>query len=137
MLFGQRTWQDFLGHWPQRRDGNPFTDYLNTVRKYVVSTTLPDADAWQNSALLRGDGVAGVRALKDEPGNDLTVIGSAALVRSLHAAGLIDRYQLLIHPLVLGSGRRMFDETSPLTEFELFSCVPTTTGVLIAEYARA
>jgi dihydrofolate reductase len=77
-----------------------------------------------------------VRALKDTPGNDLAIIGSGALVRSLHAAGLIDRYTLLIHPLVLGSGSRLFDGAAPLTEFDLVSCVPTTTGVLITEYAR-
>jgi dihydrofolate reductase len=136
MLFGRRTWQDFLGYWPHQTD-NPFTGYLNSVTKYVVSTTLHDADAWQNSVLLRGDATRSVAALKDEPGPNLVVIGSAALVRAMQGAGLIDRYTLLIHPLVLGRGRRMFDETSPLAEFTLVRSVPTTTGVIIATYERA
>jgi dihydrofolate reductase len=136
MLFGHRTWQDFLGYWPHQTD-NPFTDHLNRVTKYVASRTLDTADAWQNSVLLSGDAVRSVAELKASPGPDLTIIGSGALVRSLHGAGLIDSYTLLVHPLVLGSGRRMFDETSPLTEFTLVHSVPTTTGVIIATYGRA
>jgi dihydrofolate reductase len=136
MLFGHRTWQDFLGYWPHQTD-NPFTDHMNSVTKYVVSTTLHDADAWQNSVLLPGDATRSVTTLKAEPGPNLAIIGSAKLVRSLHGAGLIDRYTLLIHPLVLGSGHRMFDETSPLTEFALVRSVPTTVGVIIATYERA
>ena len=135
MLLGRRTWQDFAGYWPHQ-PANPITDHLNAVTKLVVSTTLADVDAWQNSVLLPGDAVASVGALKTEPGPNLSVIGSAALVRSLHAAGLIDVYTLLIHPLVLGRGRRMFDVTSPLTEFTLKRSVATTTGVVIATYRR-
>ena len=74
--------------------------------------------------------------LKAQPGLDLAVIGSASLVRSLHAAGLIDRYTLLIHPLTLGSGTRLFDSPAPLTEFELTGSVTTTKGVIIAQYSR-
>jgi dihydrofolate reductase len=136
MLFGRRTWEDFLGYWPHQTD-NPFTDHLNRVTKYVVSTTLDNADAWQNSVLLSGDAVRTVAELKAAPGRDLVIIGSAALVRSLHGAGLIDSYTLLIHPLVLGTGHRMFDETSPLTELTLVRSVPTTTGVIIATYEPA
>ncbi len=136
MLFGRRTWQDFLGYWPRQSD-NPFTDHLNRVTKYVASTTLDNADSWQNSVLLPGDAIRSVAELKAAPGPDLTIIGSGALVRSLHGAGLIDNYILLVHPLVLGGGRRMFDETSPLTEFRLVHSVPTTTGVIIATYERA
>lgn len=133
MLFGRRTWQDFLSHWPQQTD-NPFTGHLNRVTKYLASTTLDNADAWQNSVLLPGDAARSVAELKEAPGRDLVIVGSAALVRSLHGAGLIDSYTLLIHPVVLGSGRRMFDETSPLTPFTLVRSVPTTTGVIIATY---
>jgi dihydrofolate reductase len=136
MLFGRRTWQDFIGAWAHATDGNPFTAHLNAVRKYVVSTTLGDVDGWQNSVLLRGDAAETVGALKASDGPDLGVVGSASLVRSLHAAGLIDRYTLLIHPLVLGSGARLFDHTSPLTEFALTGSVVTTTGVIIASYQR-
>lgn len=135
MLLGRRTWQDFAGYWPHQ-PANPITDHLNAATKLVVSTTLADVDAWQNSVLLPGDAVRSVGALKTEPGPNLSVIGSAALVRSLHAAGLIDVYTLLIHPLVLGRGRRMFDVTSPLTKFTLKRSVATTTGVVIATYRR-
>ena len=112
------------------------TARMNAATKYVVSRTLADAAAWPNSILLRGDAAGAVAELKAQPGGDLGIIGSASLVRSLHAAGLIDRYTLLICPLTLGSGTRLFDGPAPLTEFELTGSVTTTTGVLIARYAR-
>jgi len=137
MLFGRRTWQDFIGAWADADDGNPFTTHLNATRKYVVSTTLEDADAWQNSVLLSGDAARTVAELKASDGPDVAVVGSASLVRTLQSAGLVDRYVLLIHPLVLGEGARLFDESSPLTEFTLTSSVVTGTGVIIASYDRA
>ena len=136
MLMGRRTWQDFRAAWGRLTDGNPFTTAMNSATKYVVSQTLTDADAWQNSILLRGDAVELVAKLKAQSGGDLAIIGSASLVRSLHAAGLIDRYMLLIHPLTLGSGTRLFDSPAPLTEFELTGSVTTTKGVIIAQYSR-
>ncbi|HEU5486460.1 MAG TPA: dihydrofolate reductase family protein [Microlunatus sp.] len=136
MLFGRRTWQDFIGAWAHQTDDNPFSAHLNAVRKYVVTTTLGDADAWQNSVLLKGDAARTVAELKSTDGPALGVVGSAALVRSLHAAGLVDHYTLLIHPLVLGAGSKLFDDTSPLTEFRLTHTVVTGTGVIIASYDR-
>ncbi len=136
MLFGRRTWQDFITAWGRRTDGNPVTTRMNATTKYVVSTTLEDADAWQNSILLRGDAAGTVAELKARPGGDLGIVGSASLVRSLHAAALIDRYTLLICPLTLGSGTRLFDDPAPLTEFGLTGSVTTTTGVIIAQYTR-
>ena len=136
MLLGRRTWQDFTAAWGRRTDGNPVTARMNATTKYVVSRTLEDADAWQNSVLLRGDAAGTVAELKAQPGGDLGIIGSVSLVRSLHAAGLIDRYTLLICPLTMGSGARLFDGPAPLTEFELTRCIPTTTGAIIARYAR-
>jgi dihydrofolate reductase len=136
MLFGRRTWQDFITAWGRATDGNPFTTHMNAATKFVVSTTLKDADAWQNSILLHGDAVTTVAELKAQPGRDLSIIGSASLVRSLHAAGLIDRYTLLIHPLTLGIGTRLFENSAPLTEFELSDSVTTTKGVIIAQYTR-
>ena len=136
MLFGRRTWQDFITAWGRRTDGNPFTTRMNATTKYVVSKTLENADAWENSVLLRGDAATAVAELKDQPGNDLGIIGSASLVRSLHAAGLIDRYTLLICPLTMGSGARLFDGPAPLTEFDLTSSVTTPKGVIIAQYTR-
>jgi dihydrofolate reductase len=133
MLFGRRTYDDFYGYWPQQTD-NPFTPYLNQVTKYVVSNTLSEPLPWQNSILLPSDPASSVAALKAEPGPDLSVVGSAQLVRSLLAAKLIDRYLLLIHPLVLGQGRRLFDERGPGVDFELVDSVATSTGVIIATY---
>jgi len=136
MLFGRRTWQDFITAWGRLTDGNPVTTHMNAATKYVVSRTLEDAGAWQNSILLRGDAVGTVAELKAQPGRDLSIIGSASLVRSLHAAALIDHYTLAIHPLTLGSGARLFEGPAPLTEFELSGSVTTTKGVIIAQYTR-
>lgn len=136
MLFGRRTWEDFIGAWAHSTDGNPFTTHLNAATKYVVSRTLEDADAWQNSVLLRGDAVERVTELKAQHDRDLSIIGSASLVRVLHVAGLIDRYTLVIHPLTLGKGSRLFEGPAPLTHFELTGTVATTTGVIIAHYRR-
>jgi dihydrofolate reductase len=136
MLFGRRTWQDFSTVWGRREDGNPFTTRMNSVTKYVVSNTLDNTDAWQNSVLLRGDAAKAVAELKARDGNDLGIVGSASLVRSLHAAALIDHYTLVICPLTLGSGARLFDGPAPLTDFELTTSVATTKGVLIAQYNR-
>lgn len=136
MLFGRRTWQDFITAWGRSTDGNPVTTHMNAATKYVASRTLDDVADWQNSILLRGDAAGTVAELKAQPGRDLSVIGSASLVRSLHAAALIDRYTLLICPLTLGGGARLFEGSAPLTEFELTGSVATTKGVIIAQYTR-
>ncbi len=136
MLFGRRTWQDFITAWGRLTDGNPFTTRMNATTKYVVSRTLQNADAWQNSILLRGDAADTVAGLKARSDRDLGIVGSASLVRSLHAAGLIDHYTLLICPLTLGSGARLFDGPAPLTEFDLTGSATTTKGVIIAHYTR-
>ncbi|MBB1156701.1 MULTISPECIES: dihydrofolate reductase family protein [Amycolatopsis] len=136
MLFGRRTWEDFAAVWGPQTDGNPYTEHMNAATKYVVSTTLDNADAWPNSVLLRGSAVETVAELKALPGKDLAIIGSVSLVRALHAAGLVDSYTFLIHPLTLGRGARLFEGPAPLTEFSLVSSVATTTGVLIAQYER-
>ena len=136
MLFGRRTWQDFIAAWAHSTDGNPFTAQMNGVTKYVVSRTIEDADAWPNSVLLRGDAVHTVAELKAQDGKDLSIVGSAALVRSLHAAGLIDHHTLVIHPLTLGSGSRLFEAPGPLTQFTLTGSVTTSKGVIIADYDR-
>jgi dihydrofolate reductase len=136
MLLGRRTWQDFTTVWGRATDGNPFSTHMNATRKYVVSRTLDDVGAWSNSILLSGDAVETVAALKHESDADLQIIGSASLVRALHAARLIDNYTLLITPLTLGAGARLFDHPAPLTEFELTRSVTTTKGVIIAHYDR-
>ena len=133
MLFGRRTYEDFYGYWPKQTD-NPFTPYLNAATKYVVSTTLTEPLPWQNSSLLSGDPAKTVADLKSQSGPDLGVVGSARLVKSLLRESLIDQYLLLIHPLVLGQGRRLFDDRGPGVEFELVDSVTTSKGVIIATY---
>jgi dihydrofolate reductase len=135
MLFGRRTYQDFHGYWPQQTD-NPFTPYLSQATKYVVSSTLSEPLPWENSILLPGDPAVSVAQIKSQPGPDLGIVGSAQLVRSLFAAELIDRYLLLIHPLVLGQGRRLFDDRGPDGDFELVDSVVTHKGVIITSYEQ-
>ena len=135
MLFGRRTYQDFHGYWPQPTD-IPFTPYLNQATKYVVSSTLSEPLPWENSILLPGDPAASVAQIKSQPGPDLGIVGSAQLVRSLFAAKLIDRYLLLVHPLVLGQGRRLFDDRGPYGDFELVDSVVTHKGVIITSYQQ-
>jgi dihydrofolate reductase len=136
MLLGRRTWLDFAKVWGRATDGNPFSTHMNATTKYVVSRTLEDVEAWQNSVLLRGEAVETVAELKATSDSDLGIVGSVSLVRDLHAAGLVDHYTLLITPLTLGSGSRLFEGPAPLTKFELTRCVTTTTGVIIARYSR-
>ena len=133
MLFGRRTYEDFYSVWPHRT-GNPFTGFLNGVQKYVASRTLTEPLPWQNSTLLKGDAADSVAVLKQQPGPDLAVIGSGELARSLARRGLVDEYVLLIHPLVSGSGRRLFNEGTPPARLRLISSVSTGTGVIIATY---
>jgi dihydrofolate reductase len=135
LLFGRRTYEGFYGYWPHQQD-NPFTEVLNNVRKYVASTTLTEPLSWANSTLLEGDAAEAVARLKRQPGEDIGVLGSGELVRSLMGHGLIDRYVLLIHPLVLGSGRRLFPD-GVSTTLRLVDSVTTTTGVVIATYQPA
>jgi len=103
-------------------------------QKYVASRTLRGPLPWVNSMLLEGDAADAVARLKQEPGLDLLIMGSGVLADSLMRRGLVDRYQLLIHPLVLGSGRRLFTDGTPCSALRLVNSVPTTTGVIIATY---
>ena len=133
LLFGRRTYEDFFGVWPKRKD-NPFTEVLDNAQKYVASTTLTEPLPWSNSTLLEGDGADAVARLKQEPGKDLVVLGSGELVRSLMRRNLVDEYVLLIHPLVLGSGRRLFTDAGAFAALRLVDAKTTTTGVVIARY---
>jgi dihydrofolate reductase len=136
MLLGRRTYEDFFGYWPHQED-NPYTGVLDRTQKYVASTTLAEPLPWQNSTLLDGDAVAAVADLKRRPGKDITVLGSGGLLRSLMPHGLIDEYVLMIHPLVLGAGLRMFDDGGSRLGLRLIDAVTTTTGVVIATYRPA
>jgi dihydrofolate reductase len=132
LLLGRVTYQDFYGVWPHRKD-NPYTDHLNNTQKYVASRTLSEPLPWQNSTLLKGDAADAVAALKKEGGPDLGILGSGELVRALARRNLIDEYVLTIHPLVLGSGRRLFAEDG-YAKLQLVEATTTTTGVILAVY---
>jgi dihydrofolate reductase len=137
-VLGRKTYEILGGYWPtapaEERD---VAEPLNSLPKYVASRTLGEPLAWSNSTLITGDVPDGVRRLKEEPGRDLGVIGSGELVQALMRQGLVDEYRLMIHPLVLGSGSRLFrngNERRPLT---LVDSTTTTTGVLLATYRPA
>jgi dihydrofolate reductase len=133
LLLGRRTFEDFFSFWPEQPD-NPYTEALDNTRKYVASTTLNEPLPWKNSTLLKGDAADAVAELRRQPGENLTVLGSGELVHSLRRRDLIDEYMLLIHPLVLGSGRKLFPDGDPPAELRLVDTVTTTTGVIIATY---
>ena len=136
LLFGRRTYEDFFAVWPGRTD-NPFTAVLDNSQKYVASRTLREPLPWQNSTLLEGDAAETVARLKEQPGKDLAVLGCGDLMQTLMRHGLVDAYVLLIHPLVLGRGRRLFGEDAPRAALRLVESVTTTTGVVIATYHPA
>jgi dihydrofolate reductase len=136
LLFGRRTYEHFFKVWPGRTD-NPFTEVLDNTQKYVASRTLTEPLPWKNSTLVRGDAADHVATLKAQPGDDFVILGSGELIRSLMRRNLIDRFILVIHPLVLGSGRRMFDDGGAFAKFRLAESVPTTTGAIVATYELA
>jgi dihydrofolate reductase len=136
LLLGRRTYEDFAAFWPKQRD-NPFTPVLNERRKYVASRTLQEPLPWVNSTLLEGDAADAVARLKQEQDDDLGVLGSGELVQSLMRRNLVDQYLLTIHPLVLGSGRRLFTDGGAYASLRLVDAITTTTGVVIATYQPA
>jgi dihydrofolate reductase len=134
LLAGRTTYEQFADYWP-KQEPNPFTEALNRVQKYVASATLTEPLTWQNSTLLKGDAADAVAGLKESLEENLVVFGSGVLVRSLMPHHLVDEFVLLIHPLVLGSGRRLFpDSGSGLPAFRLIDSTTTGTGVIIAVY---
>ena len=133
LLLGRRTYEDLLSYWNTRPD-SPFMDALNNSPKYVASTTLAEPLPWPNSTLLKGDIADALGDLKARPEGDLHILGSGALIQSLMRHDLIDEYMLTIHPLVLGTGRRLFADGGPVTSLRLIDSTATTTGVVIATY---
>jgi dihydrofolate reductase len=136
LVLGRRTYEDFASYWPKQTD-NPFTPVLNQRRKYVASTTLKEPLPWSNSTLLPGDAAQAVAQLKEQGDEDLAVLGSGELVRSLMRHDLIDEYLLSIHPLLLGYGRRLFGDDGTEAALRLVDSTTTTTGVIIATYQPA
>jgi len=134
LLLGRRTYVDFAAVWPNMPDDNPFTKVINNAQKYVVSETLDEPLTWNNSTLLKGDAADTVAKLKKQSGTDLVILGSGALIQSLMEHNLIDEFRLLIHPLVLGSGRHLFTNGGSFGKLRLIDTKTSTTGVLIATY---
>jgi dihydrofolate reductase len=120
LLLGRRTYEGFAAAWPGRTDETGFADKMNSMRKVVVSSTLTDPE-WSNTMVLDGDLSAGVAALKQEQGGDILVAGSGRLVRHLAAEGHVDEYRLMVFPIVLGAGQRLFDQTARSIPLEVVS----------------
>jgi dihydrofolate reductase len=136
-LLGRRTYEEWAAYWPaQSSDESPIAGTINGRPKYVVSTTLAEAE-WENSTLLRGDLAEEIAKLKREPGKDIAVSGSATLVRSLLRDGLLDELRLMIHPVVVGRGRRLFENGIGEMPLELVASQTFSTGVLDLTYRPA
>jgi dihydrofolate reductase len=132
-LLGRRTYEIFASYWPTQSDDDPFAKILNGLPKYVASTTLGEPLAWQNSTLLQGDVAKAVAELKEGEGGNIVVLGSGGLVQTLYENDLVDEYSLMIHPIVLGSGKKLFREV-PRKPLKLADSVTTSTGVVMATY---
>jgi dihydrofolate reductase len=138
MLLGRVTYQEFASYWPyQNTADQPFTDYLNDAPKYVVSTTLEEPLEWQNSTLIKGNVAEQIAKLKRQPGKDITILGRATLVRSLLADDLLDELRLMVHPVVLGRGKRLFEEGGDQKTLELVGSKTFSIGVLYLSYRPA
>lgn len=133
-LLGRRTYEQLLASWNAR--GGPFKDALNDTHKYVASSTPATTLDWPNSTLLHGDVPAAVATLKESAGTNLVIMGSGVLIASLMAADVIDEYLLMVAPLVLGTGRRLFTE-AVYCQLELTEAVDTPRGVILATYRRS
>ncbi len=138
LLFGRRTWQGMAAAWPQR-GGDPFADRMNEMPKYVASRTLAQDDlTWSGSTLLPADDAIGaIRDLRAKEGRGLQVWGSASLAAQLVEHDLVDEYQLMIEPILLGGGKRVFPEDGQARPLELVSTTTAATGVLICTYRPA
>src|SRR5712691_8067781 len=132
-LFGRKTYQKMAAHWPAEAGTNPIAAHLNATPKYIVTRTLTSLD-WAGSHVLGGDVVASVNDLKQHGDGSIVVLGSGVLVQTLIEHDIVDEYRLFVHPLVLGTGKRLFRQASRPTPLRLTDCTPTTTGVLLLSY---
>ena len=136
LLLGRKTWQIHGGAFEPMPAGDPFGDLMNSMPKYVVSTTLTMASAWRNSTLIRSNVVEQVRTLKAQPGKNILMDGSSVLIHTLAEHDLIDEYSLWVYPLVLGSGKKLFPQGLRVT-LRLLEARPLPSGVVLMRYARA
>jgi dihydrofolate reductase len=132
-LFGRKTYEIMAAYWPNAPEDDPYAQHLNNIQKYVASRTL-DTVEWNNSTLLKGDLAEEVTALKEQPGKNISVIGSGNLVKSLMEHDLVDEYSLAIYPIVLGSGKRLFVDGGRPKPLRLVDSKPTTTGGVFLTY---
>ncbi|HMQ30534.1 MAG TPA: dihydrofolate reductase family protein [Chloroflexaceae bacterium] len=132
-LLGRKTWQIHGGAFEPMPPGDPFFDQINAIPKYVVSTTLASADAWRNSSLISGDVVEQVRALKARPGKSILLDGSSVLVHTLIQHDLVDEYRLLVYPVVLGGGKKLFPD-GVRVNLRLVEAQPIPSGVVLMRY---
>jgi dihydrofolate reductase len=136
LLLGRRTYEIFEAYWPYQPEDDPIARTLNAAKKHVVSRTLKTPQ-WNNSTLLQGDVATAVIALKAQPGPDLQIIGSGNLIQTLHAASLIDEYNVWTFPVVLGRGKRLFGESAKPCALRLVRSRVSTTGVVMSSYVPA
>jgi dihydrofolate reductase len=137
-LLGRRTYETFAAYWPKASEEEQnLSQPLNTQPKYVASTTLTGPLAWQHSTVVTGDLGRAVSELKQQDGGDLLVIGSAGLVPALVDLGLVDEFRLMIDPVILGGGKRFLRDDGVLRQLRLVDSQVTTTGAILATYARA
>ncbi len=135
ILLGRVTYQEWAPYWPTSND-EPYASHINNTPKYVVSTTL-DTVEWQNSTLIKGNLAEELARLKQQPGNNIGVAGSPTLVRSLLQGDLLDELTLMVHPVVAGSGKRLFGDGADLKRLRLVDAKTTSTGVAILTYRPA
>jgi dihydrofolate reductase len=133
LLLGRVTYEHLAAYWPHQPGGEPTVDYINSVPKYVVSTTLEEA-GWNNSTIIKENISEGISQLKRQPGKDIAVLGSGALVRSLLRDRLLDELRLMVHPVILGSGKRLFEDGDDREPLELIGSRTFGTGVVYLTY---
>jgi dihydrofolate reductase len=137
LLLGRVTYEGFAAAWPSRAGDDDFADRMNGLPKFVASTTLEEPLEWNNSSLIKGNTAEEVSRLKQQPGQDILIAGSADLVDTLMPYGLIDEYRLMIHPVVVGSGKRLFSEESDRTALRLVETKRFGSGVVVLTYQPA
>ena len=136
MLLGRRTYEEFAGYWPHQGSDVEMADQMNRTPKLVVSTTL-DRVEWQNSTLIKGNVAEELTRLKQQPGKNINITGSGTLVRSLLRDGVLDELMLLVHPIVVGRGKRLFEDMGAQVPLTLVDSRTFSTGVLSLTYVPA
>ncbi len=133
-LLGRRTYDTFAAHWPNQPADDPLSGTFNELPKWVVSNSLREPLAWQNSTLIQGDVVKAIADVRAADGKDIQVIGSGELVQTLIRHDLVDEYRLMVHPIVMGAGKRLFRDEAATARLRLVESTPSSTGVLITRY---